>query len=163
MGKNQDNSQGDSQDDSMEEDLIRDSFSEDREVTQQHTPLAAFHPMIGLVQLNSNTKKLQTLQESVPTNEGSQELEVNSQQSLIISQEEEEFFAKQQESSIMKSVTQILVHDREGPYLMDANKWPNLELPAEKENDSQELLSSLSQEPVWEEPPARKKRPKSDK
>ncbi|RLN29646.1 protein STABILIZED1 [Panicum miliaceum] len=133
LGKEQEPSQGDSQDDNME-DLIRDSSLEDEgtHMTHMHqTPLATFHPDLGLFQINSDTGRLQSQSREANTTEPEvpgpilPEMEDDSQQSLLTSQEEMPEDAKGQRGSVAEAVEKAPVCNEEGPCMLGTGKWPN--------------------------------------
>ena len=47
---------------------------------------------------------------------------------------------------LIPDASQIMVHGREGEYLMDKSKWPKLLLPGEKEVQESEEGEGLTQE-----------------
>ncbi|RLN39463.1 hypothetical protein C2845_PM01G36620 [Panicum miliaceum] len=153
--------QEDSQDDNME-DLIRDGSLVDAELSVD-TPLAAFHPELGLIQVSSLGDPL--LQDLIaPGEEPSQPLpiaepfgdnmDVSSQQSQVLSQE------KNVNSTI--DTQKILVHNEKGMYFMDKDKWPQLiPDPAPQGKDLEGQLTDDGRDHGWKNPPPRKRKPKS--
>ncbi|RLN07502.1 hypothetical protein C2845_PM11G24220 [Panicum miliaceum] len=139
------------------EDLIRDSSPEDTAAVSQEaqlyqTPIAAFHPSLGLLQINSSTGGLQSpggknmLDQSEDVHDVDMAKEDDSQQSLVISQEGEldGGGGSGLERCDADSAKTILVHNEEGPYMMEASKWPILELMSELDLES----PSLTQEQI---------------
>jgi len=87
-----------------------------------------------------------------------QEEVFDSQESLVISQE------KEQQLSLPAALTkdQIKVHNEEGVYFMEADKWPNLS-EVESGQGDQTLTQEEAISDLWESPPAKKKKIKAAK
>ena len=155
LDKDLDASQGESQDDSME-DLIKDGSPMEAEFPD---PIAVFHPELGLLQLDSVESPM------IPSLEGLSDKEpCLVQQSQVLSQEEEIGWAQDQDLLQQK----LMVHNAEGVYFMDKDKWPKLVIADEDINCTQDstLEGQLTDEggdQGWEKPPSRKKKLKSTK
>ena len=155
LDKDLDASQGESQDDSME-DLIKDGSPMEAEFPD---PIAVFHPELGLLQLDSVESPM------IPSLEGLSDKEpCLVQQSQVLSQEEEIGRAQDQDLSQQK----LMVHNAEGVYFMDKDKWPKLVIADEDINCTQDssLEGQLTDEggdQGWEKPPSRKKKLKPTK
>jgi hypothetical protein len=113
------------------------SMEEDMEVN----PIAAFHPDLGMVQMtNVNSKGIETEwlgnQENIAATKGG---------SLTLKGSGQNTAEEVQDRELKDSDSLIVVHGREGPYLMDKGKWPALKLPMEQEGDK-EGMGELTQE-----------------
>lgn len=92
------------------------------EVPQDVNPIAAFHPQFGLMSmimptnLDSSEKQIQL---------GAENMDSGKLQLDIVQG------PKENTDSLDKPGGQIVVHGREGPFLMDKSKWPTLTLPRE--------------------------------
>jgi hypothetical protein len=140
----QDPSQGESQEDSME-DLVGDGSPREDEREQEPTvPLASFHPNFGVVNFN--------IEERVCRAESGKEV---MQGGTKKAQETGCAEIKEGKSNTMlehcSSVVerQIVVHDKDGPYLMDAAKWPKLTDPGQLGGRSLLRRKILWMIPMW--------------
>jgi hypothetical protein len=94
---------------SMEEDIEKkEQLEGGNEIPADATPIAAFHPSMGLVQVPIST-------EEWVSNTKIQETKQNTHEQILAFNPE----------------SQILVHGYDGPFVMDKCKWPTLTLPEE--------------------------------
>lgn len=90
---------------------------------RKEVPIAAYHPDFGLVNMQQSVTEVPKLADKVPVTEPHQ-----------VSTEKESEEDSNSERIIEGNNSQMVIHGRDGPYLMGTNKWPKLTLPSEKEN-----------------------------
>ncbi|CAL5087727.1 unnamed protein product [Urochloa decumbens] len=181
--KEQDTSQGDSQDDSMD-DLVNDGSPKEQttyqEVADWPTPLAAIHPVHGLMKnFEEANREVLGLDEDVDATfakpasienledsygevvEVNETVNIFPAKATITNEEESMKEVATQDSEILSEIAEqkgqntipagkLLVHGREGPFIMDADKWPKLKLPDEEPQLTQEedLMDNFLEQPI---------------
>jgi len=148
-------SQGESQEDSME-DLIRDGSPNEEVMAEMTVPLAAYHPDFGIVRLEGKPRQdneegteaaniVLSVVETFYDHSDSFYSPVGdsvTKKNLITGAVEETVTQDSQTSGISTPgqheppeqrkkdlpVGKILVHNQEGEYFLDANKWPTLKI-----------------------------------
>jgi hypothetical protein len=122
------------QEDSMVEDI--EKIQDGNNGNTFATPLAAFHPGIGMVNIDQKvmTEADHHLKDKVDLDMEVGEKGPDPHQDHIV------------ESMDITAASQILVHGRDGEYLLDRCMWPKLLLPGEKEMQENEEGEGLTQE-----------------
>ncbi|CAL4929426.1 unnamed protein product [Urochloa decumbens] len=164
--KDNDASQGDSQEDCMEENLVRDGSPTDllHPQTNFNLPLCAVHPTLGQMVIPRDCSSLPDEKRNEKadfTSEEEMQVLEDSQISIVTSQEDVNVEAQVGFSSEKARVEEnfnktsvpkgkILVHNGEGTYFMDAEKWPNLELNDQGGSTQGELEDRLANESLMD-------------
>jgi hypothetical protein len=133
--------------------------NEESYVQRLETPIAAFHPDLGMVNMSQIISASQELVEGVAAKgttcqnmkKAQHQKEVDSQDSVVLSQEFQETpEAPAKIETDRKTVEEkIVVHDLDGVYLMDKSKWPALNEPEKSNNNhasycQEDLMENLS-------------------
>lgn len=119
-------------DESMEEDLepVDSKINTEQMVNTATTPLAAFHPKVGLIDMRSKPS----------VGEKAEGYETSCYSKHVQARQQE----LNEEQIMIPSESQVVVHGVDGAYLMEKDRWPKLVLVS-KVIDS-EPVESLTQE-----------------
>jgi hypothetical protein len=119
-------------DESMEEDLepVDSKINTEQMVNTTTTPLAAFHPKVGLIDMRSKPS----------VGEKAEGYETSCYSKHVQARQQE----LNEEQIMIPSESQVVVHGVDGAYLMEKDRWPKLVLVS-KVIDS-EPVESLTQE-----------------
>jgi hypothetical protein len=130
------------QDDSMEE-LVEPEFlgvTNTQSTEDRGVPLAAFHPDIGLLQIDNNQPRIKEGAESYPVTLEKQGDKFGS--GFVLEDQRKDTVVVP-----VPSDSQFIVHGADGPFLMEKSNWPNLKITEVQHEESP--MESLTQENVF--------------
>lgn len=135
--REQESSHGDSQE-AMEVEMECEGVHE--ELQGKALPIAAFHPVTGIIQIDVNTEKALVCNHQTwdPTSDllqkcsderSDQTAQADTKQGVMQKPAHAENHITGHNGEEQVPENKIVVHGREGTYLMDKDKWPKLVLP----------------------------------
>lgn len=137
------------QDDSIEDCLFKEDqdFTKEAEQGALVTPIVAFHPEVGHINMNMSRPRVMHFEKLLLVQgSGSQVKMVDSGGKMEIVDTGKNGANVNKECTLMGNDEQYIVHDADGPFLMNKNRWPNLSLHTEQDSQSQGGLGDLTQE-----------------